>query len=200
LLLRIDLPNDTASLTLLGRVLAALDFRFSDAQVTIDQKTANAARISKLYGTLAAKGDSTPERPHRLTAILDEPLIVDVCPREALERVAALAPPAPTRALNGAGRDGFDVDAFLVRHAGQLRVVRTAPWQGGRKWILNPCPWDESHTNEASFIVQFASGAIAAGCHHNSCRGRDWRGLRELLEPGRTRLPMNGAGPPHEIQ
>jgi hypothetical protein len=34
--------------------------------------------------------------------------------------------------------------------------------------------------------VQFASGAIAAGCHHNGCAGNDWEALRRLYEPGWT--------------
>ena len=31
--------------------------------------------------------------------------------------------------------------------------------------------------------MQLASGAIAAGCHHNGCNGHDWYTLRELYEP-----------------
>ena len=31
----------------------------------------NPARIWKLYGTLAAKGDPTPERPHRLSRLVE---------------------------------------------------------------------------------------------------------------------------------
>jgi AAA domain len=199
LLLRVDLPNDPASLALLTQVLAALDFRFSDGTVSIDQKTVNAARISKLYGTLVSKGDSTPARPHRLAAILEEPLVADVCSRESLERIAALAP-APPRPVSGDGRDSFDLDAFLARHEDRLHVSRTGPWQNGQKWILSPCPWDESHTNEAAFILRFQSGAIAAGCHHNSCRGRDWHALRDLLEPGRMRhARLNGSALPPRV-
>src|SRR5262249_45201077 len=35
-----------------------------------------------------------------------------------------------------------------------------------------------------AFVVQFASGAIAAGCHHNGCHGNNWHALRDLCEPG----------------
>ena len=50
--------------------------------------------------------------------------------------------------------------------------------------MLNPCPWNSAHTNKSAFVVQFASGAIAAGCHHNGCHGNNWHALRDLYEPG----------------
>ena len=66
LLYPVDLPNDAESLELVRGVLEALSFRFSDGQVSVDTTTANAARIWKLYGTTARKGDSTEDRPHRV--------------------------------------------------------------------------------------------------------------------------------------
>jgi putative DNA primase/helicase len=62
-------------------------------------------------------------------------------------------------------------------------VKRGGPWQGGRRWVLEECPWN-SHTDNSAYIVRFANGAIAAGCHHNGCRGYGWRELREHFEPG----------------
>ena len=58
LLYRIDLPNDQASHELVQECLAALDLRFTGSDVKVDQKTGNAARLTKLYGTLACKSES----------------------------------------------------------------------------------------------------------------------------------------------
>jgi len=69
LLYRMELPADDGGLV--EGALAALAFRFTDALVTVDQKNFNPARIWKLYGTLAAKGDPTPERPHRLSRLVE---------------------------------------------------------------------------------------------------------------------------------
>ena len=73
LLYRIDAPNNAAAKNLLSASLAALASRFSDNRVSVDPTTFNASRISKLYGTLAAKGDSVPAlgRIHRLARMLD---------------------------------------------------------------------------------------------------------------------------------
>src|ERR1017187_393469 len=53
--------------------------------------TATAARLCKLYGTEARKGDSVPDRPHRGAKILDEPERLQAVPIEALEALASEA-------------------------------------------------------------------------------------------------------------
>jgi len=53
--------------------LHCLARRFDCDQVKIDTSVFNPARICKLYGTWARKGDSTTERPHRKAAILEVP-------------------------------------------------------------------------------------------------------------------------------
>jgi len=73
LLYRIDLPNDDESKDLIVRCLKALDAAFGGQRCDIDQTVFNAARISKLYGTLTRKGDNTSERPHRRACLLWTP-------------------------------------------------------------------------------------------------------------------------------
>ena len=71
LLYRIDLPNDQDGLAFVSGALAELDRRYSDPVVKVDVTSANAARIWKAYGTVARKGDSIPDRPHRMSRILE---------------------------------------------------------------------------------------------------------------------------------
>jgi hypothetical protein len=70
LLYRIDLPNDAHSTDLIKRILNVIADRFSDDQVEVDRNVFNPARIWKLYGTYAQKGDSLTDRPHRLSRLL----------------------------------------------------------------------------------------------------------------------------------
>jgi hypothetical protein len=60
LLYPIDLPNDAAATALVAGVLEGLAKRFDDTRVKIDPTMSNAARIIKVYGTVASKGDNTP--------------------------------------------------------------------------------------------------------------------------------------------
>jgi len=106
--------------------------------------------------------------------------------REKLEAVATMRPSSPPREGRGfdPGRNGhkeFDLVEWIDRH--NVPVRREGSWEhGGYRWVLEECPWN-GHTDSAAYIVRFTSGAIAAGCHHNSCQGYSWRDLREYYEP-----------------
>ena len=157
---RIELANDAAATILVKRCLEALDFRFSDKIVVVDQKPCNAARVWKLYGATARKGDSTPERPHRRSRLIEVPEQVEVVPLESLERLAALAPPDEPRAR-----------AVIVSRAGLSTSTNSSRSTGSRSRGKDPgtaasatscaiCPWNSEHTNQSAFIIQFASGAL----------------------------------------
>jgi hypothetical protein len=116
LLYRIDLPaNDNG---LVKRCLEALSARFGDDKVIIDTSVHNPARIWKLYGTRACKGNST----------------------EAL----AAAAPVETAPTIHPGRQRFDLDAFIARH--ELDVDGPKPWKnGGRLFTFRNSPMCEHH-------------------------------------------------------
>jgi hypothetical protein len=66
LFFRINLPNDDASRELVKGVLRAIAARFDDDRVKIDPATFNAARLMRIPGTMACKGDDIRNQPHRL--------------------------------------------------------------------------------------------------------------------------------------
>jgi hypothetical protein len=70
LLYRIDLAADDGGLV--QRVLQALAQGFGSEAVKIDTTVHNPARICKLYGTWARKGDDTNGRPHRPARLLED--------------------------------------------------------------------------------------------------------------------------------
>ena len=89
LLYRIDLPGDDGGLV--HRVLQVLAKRFNDESVTIDTKVGNASRICKLYGTIAAKGEPTFDRPHRVSTIVSIPDTLEVVSIELMESLVKAA-------------------------------------------------------------------------------------------------------------
>ncbi len=177
LLYRIDLPNDTESLGLVKRVLAGLDARFSTTKVHVDTSVHNAARIAKVPGTLAAKGDSTKERPHRHSRLLEAPEQPEPVPVALLEKMAAQAPER-TAGTNGT-RSAFDLDAFIDSN---LDVQRAKQQPDRTIHILRVCPFNSEHDRGEAYVGTMKDGGIFAGCHHNSCTWT-WRDLRERFEP-----------------
>ena len=64
-----DLENTPENVQLIRQCLAGLAAKFSTKDVEVDQAVFNPARIWKLYGTTARKGDHTQSRPHRRSYI-----------------------------------------------------------------------------------------------------------------------------------
>ena len=142
LLYRIDLPGEDRGLV--HRVLQVLANQFDDEAVSIDTKVANASRICKLYGTLAAKGPNTTDRPHRLSGVITIPDQLDVVPVELLEKLAgegdaqleatgqpAPRPPAADRvsypdAIEQARKYLAKMDASIEGSRGSDRLIKAA--------------------------------------------------------------------------
>lgn len=192
-LYRIDLPADDQALALVERCLAALAARFNGPGVHVDTKVGNASRICKLYGTAARKGSSTAERPHRMSRLVQVPEGeggAQVVPLALLEALADQAPrqetPAARRSAGAAGGAGaapvrrWDLAEWVARYLPD--ATGPDPWQGGRRWTLPVCPFDEGHARGEAFVAEKEGGAISAGCQHDSCRW-GWRELRAKFEP-----------------
>lgn len=172
----IDLPADDGGLV--GRVLQTLSARFTTDRVSVDTTSFNPSRIWKLPGTLACKGDSIPGREHRFGEIAYSPYLTVRAPREALEALAGAATPPLVQAYSGEQR--WDLLAFIEEY--NLDTGPTKAWDnGGSLVLLNECPCCE-HGGDGPWLAQHASGAMSAGCHHNSCRGRwGWQELKKAV-------------------
>jgi hypothetical protein len=105
----IHLPPDNASANLIQAFLAALAARYDTDAVHIDQKVFDAPRLVKLYGTLAAKGENTPERPYRYARVLSAPATLETVTESQLRTVVAELTPAP------APQQGFDLAEEIER-------------------------------------------------------------------------------------
>ena len=183
LMYRIDLPADDGELVhrVIGEIAKA-----SSEQVAIDTSVHNPARIWRLPGTMNCKGDSIPERPHRMARILEEPQDIVSVSREQMQDIVSYQ----NEDTQTDGPDdewkhtmpAFDLDSWIAKYCPELGSPQ--PWKGGRKWIFPVCPFNEAHTNKSAVLIQEPSGAVAFKCHHNGCSGNDWRALRELREPG----------------
>lgn len=68
---RIDLAADDGGLV--RSVLTALGRAHDTAAAAVDTTVFNPSRIAKLPGTWARKGDSVPDRPHRMARVLEVP-------------------------------------------------------------------------------------------------------------------------------
>lgn len=194
ILLRVDLP--AADGDLVKHFLEGLAAHFGTPTVTVDVSVSNPARISKIYGTAARKGSSMEERPHRMARLLEVPDPWLVVPAELLRETAERFKPAPKPAVSRpspTSSSTFSIDRFVASHLPQARDPE--PWQGGRKWTVDPCVFNPDHTGTSAALMEFPSGALSYTCLHNGCAGRKWEDVRELLEPKPAPRPRHAAAP-----
>ncbi|PWR74340.1 hypothetical protein [Methanospirillum lacunae] len=189
LLYRIDLPQNDESKAIVKSVLELLDRRFSDSRCMVDTANFNASRIWKVYGTLSRKGDNLLERPHRRSKILKS--IVDPQSSDSLvsedklrlllssEHPDLCTGPDKEHVLKSDSR--IDLGSWLSGHGFSYTEK---PYQGGKVFVFDSCPFSSAHTDGA-YAIQFENGAIFAGCHHTSCGGgkQRWPELRARFDP-----------------
>lgn len=167
-------------------ILDTLAFLFNTNEAQIDQLVFNPSRIWKVYGTWPRKGDNSAQRPYRKAALLNHTQVLVPVSKQQQEAFAGALPmDAP---LDGDKGKSAELDAWVAEHFPQAEGPDA--WAGrGRRWVFATCPWDASHTDRSAYIVQFNSGAIAAGCLHESCdgHGKDdkgnalgWKRLQKL--------------------
>lgn len=183
LLYRIDLANTAENKALIGRCLENLAAIFDNDKVKIDVVNNNPSRVCKLYGTMAQKGSNTKTRPHRMSGITSMPTKIESNGVDLLKLLANELPeaPKPTRKKTTSTSE-FDIEDWMSDHG--LQPIRTETGNDCTIYPLAHCPFDSSHTDGDSKIFKYSNGAIAFKCHHNSCHGKMWQDVRELLEPG----------------
>lgn len=195
---RIDLAADDGGLV--QRCLVALATRHDTHAAKVDRAVYNAARIVKVPGTLARKGDATPERPHRRGEILEIPAKIRPVPAELLTALAddataatsasALNGPPATSAPAAAERNGkanrnhrLDVAAWLTARGVAFRQKDAPDAKGRTVYVLDCCPFDPAHTAQDAAIFQDTTGRLGFKCFHNSCADRGWRDCKRAIGP-----------------
>ena len=186
LLYRIDIPNDESSKALVEKCLKVIASVFDTEAVNVDTTTYNPSRVCKLHGTLAQKGTSTKERPHRMSMITQVPDEIKITDRAVLQKLANELPddkPPEKRPRAGGGlvqKQDFDLLGFMAQHG---LTYKEDSNDRAAIYKLDHCPFDSSHTDGDAKIFHYHNGAIAFKCHHNSCRQYKWQDVRLKFEP-----------------
>ena len=201
LIYSINLPNDKDSADLVRAFLKALAVRFNTPQSKIDESVFNASRIVKAYGTVAAKGDNTDERPHRRSQIIR---VGDQTAAVSVEQLQVVIADNPTNATNvpststtssalsisGAKINASNsitpeqVEMFLEYYEIGHHEVVEEPTR--YKWILDECPFKSEHTGEeapkdAAVFLQ-KDGGLGFKCFHSHCSDVNWKAYRAHIE------------------
>ena len=197
LIFLIDLP---ASGTLVKDCLEALAKMFDTPGVKVDTTVANAARIIKIPGTRASKGDDCPAlgRPYRLAQIISKPEVVAIVPQAKLEELAAEVQTVPSRRAVGTSErvsvSSWALDhmqTFVGQHLAECKPGVFQSYNGGHKCVLEVCPFDSAHNDRSAVITLSKEGRPGFKCQHASCSAYHWRDLQAMYDPSACPPPCD---------
>lgn len=189
LLYKVNFENTPENVQLVKSFLGTLNRLYSDNMVKIDTTVYNPARICKLYGTIAAKGTPTAERPHRQAKILTVPAELSETPRELLkgfvnEHELPKEKNTMTLPQTYSGTSNFILSEWISKNNVPISSTVT---KGNDTYYYTECPWKSFHTTEDSekdaAIIEKSSGEKCFKCLHSHCLDRHWKDFRLFYEP-----------------
>jgi putative DNA primase/helicase len=193
----IGYPNNAETRKAKEKFLHYLAKKFSDDKVSVDDTVFNMARIWKLYGTLAVKGDNVPDRPHRrsyleipanpvqpvdLYAMLDK----IIPPEESATKGKEEEKEEHAEEKEGSAEEKelfeggvrLDVESYLEAAGVEYRIKTKGDWT----WYqLYDCPIhsDPDGDHFECSIGQEVNGMLGAKCMHDPTLG--WQEFKEAL-------------------
>jgi len=178
-----DVTNTDDSLALIRGTLSVLSRLFDNDRCGIDTAVSNAARITKVVGSISSKGVNTPERPWRYSNFVYVPDEIRPTHYSLLEKVAKMLPDndPKTKAYIPYEDREFNIDDFLSRNG--IGIAKDTTYNSSRKIVLTECPFNPEHKAPDSAIFVAPSGAIGFKCLHNSCSEYTWHDVRVHYEP-----------------
>lgn len=167
--------------------LEDLNEKYGGNGASVDLKVFNPARITKVLGTWARKGDSTVDRPHRQSHILNvgtNPTLLHIPDAPVAELTASPKPAgnkqSTLRLPNHKGQAASIefVSEFLNKYNRQVKDKKPLP-DGRYLFVLMQCEFDSSHKSGEASVIVMQDGTIAYQCFHNSCSGKTWQNFRD---------------------
>jgi hypothetical protein len=122
---------------------------------------------------------------------MNDPTAAWIVPRDLLMalagEVAPAPPPAPKPSTESSASGTYSsrllVERWLRARGVAFRQKNEPDSKGRTVYVLKECPFDVSHADPDSCIMQAPDGKMAAHCFHNGCQGQGWQQFKEKIGP-----------------
>lgn len=157
-------------------LLTILGEKFNNQQVKIDPTVSNPARIGKLVGSPAVKGEHTSERPHRVSTFLDfKEKLTEVSIEKLRTFVKKYAASNSTKVIkkksgkNGRKKDYVLADAKKWLDFYNLSYTIKENHEYNQLFVFDACPLKEHSQNQNGASLSYTSnGKCSFQCLHAS--------------------------------
>lgn len=164
LLYRVDLPNDNHAHAIIRAALYHLAEKFDTDKAKVDRSVHNPARIAKLPGTWARKGEPSKVRPFRPCRLIDVPEFMTIIRAEQIQsltqevKTEPKQEPTPIHETNGFkvhANSDYRAYAKAALESEMSRVKRAAPGpKEGRNNALNRAGYSMGQCVGAGWILR----------------------------------------------
>lgn len=194
------LPATEENKQLIQKVLKTINQQCGEKDAcSVDETTFNPARVCKLYGTVAQKGDSTESRPHRLSKLIKVPDDICKVTRTQLVGIAAMTLSDPADSLPPAEKKTDKLKFHIIPKQNQYGITDLEAWldecgiehaepveyEGGKKYILQHCAFNPSHSGTEAAVFENAQGVFGFKCQHSSCSEYHFKEFVQKIDPNR---------------
>ena len=144
-----------------------------------DVKNYNPARVWKLYGTWAGKGDDIPDRPHREAKIYLNGGVERIAFDTLEQTLTSILSPIPVERKPSIPSSTYQNDITLQEWLDTHNITYTQKAYKGTFKFQVDCPHDPTHKSPDAWITD-EGGAWQFSCSHNSCRHRStWQAFKD---------------------
>ena len=159
--------------------LNGLSSRYSNDLVDVDTTVFNPARLVKIYGTTARKGEDIKTRPHRMSSIKSLPEEIIHVDADYLAALAIPEEPKKKKSTTNYDGDSLDVRQYLADYG--VECIGEKQHGSAILYLLQNCIFDETHANNEAAIGQGGDGKLFYQCFHNSCKSMTWHDARQII-------------------
>jgi len=195
--------NDDCSNKTIITFLELISNKFSNDKITIDKKVGNPSRIWKLYGTMTRKGSNTEDRPWRESKVIE--FIDNAKPIKNIDIQKYIFENdknhiekhiAESKQCNFGPSHGKEyLESFMSTY---LNITNHKMTSFGELWEVD-CPFNSEHKKKG--YITFTDGlGWSFKCHHNSCKDKTWKHVKNMFIPDKIDLPNYRGEPKLKIE
>jgi hypothetical protein len=183
-------------------VLGHLAEKFSTAGALVDRSVADAAQISRLPGTVNAKGPNSLERPHRLSRVIAYPTTWEPLQHSFIYRLAistGFSSDTPTDRKRPNSNE--EIPELLATEEDVIKIIEEYPTilslrqmdrrADGVYFYLDECPFaghkHQGGPEKSALILR--EKTLGFRCFSDDCEGNNWQKLKALLYNRTGRWP-----------
>ncbi|MGN9135196.1 hypothetical protein ACTNDG_07140 [Clostridium sp. HCP1S3_B4] len=192
ILFRVDMKNNEESKNIVKAFLKTLAKKYNDNLINVDITVFNAARITKLYGTISVKGKDSEEYPYRRSHIIHNPNNIEITETSKIQHYIE-----DNKTSSNIEKTKKKVEDEKIKYEHKLlELIKELDRVGieishinklenkSYQIVLSKCPFNEHDEDKGTCIYYNDDGTVYFSCLHDKCKQKNnnWEKLKDMYD------------------